>query len=274
MSAVERAMVAAAFGGLIALSGVVIAADQPAPARRLRSPEHVTSTTQTEISRRMAQHGETMANLVRAVVLLDRPTIRVLAGRIADEEVVAHASKSPHEPVPLSLPREFFLQQTRLAVAARDLAAAVVQGADDGALGERFAAVTSTCIACHSAYLHGQPEEPAAPRPERTKETPGEVRRRSRLWLFAGSDRDPLGRRGGGLRNDDRQLAVLELRVDVLTIRLIGQSEGPGEAAIRALVRVEGLAFVLLLCLTLARDREPITRHAHLDVLFLDSGNT
>lgn len=167
----RRVLAVAAFCGMVAASSSGGAAGQPAPARRLRSPEHVPSTTQTEITRRMVQHGETMAGLVRAVVLLDRPTIRVLATRIADEEVVAHASKSPHEPVPLSLPREFFLQQTRLAGAARDLAAAVVQGADDGALGERFAVVTSTCIACHSAYLHGQPEEPAAPRPERTKET-------------------------------------------------------------------------------------------------------
>jgi hypothetical protein len=169
----ERTMVAAVFCGLIAISSIGIAAVHPAPARRLRSPDHVTSTTQTEVTRRMAQHGETMSNLVRAVVLLDRPTIRVLAGRIADAEVVAHASTSPHEPLPLSLPREFFLQQTRLAVAARDLAAAVVDGADDGVVGDRFAAVTSTCIACHSAYLHGQPEvEPAAARPERMNETP------------------------------------------------------------------------------------------------------
>ncbi len=173
MSAVERATVAGAFCGLMTLSSIGGAAERPSAARHLRPPEHVTTTTQTELTARMAQHGETMANLVRAVVLLDRPTIRVLANRIADEEVVAHASKSPHEPVPLSLPREFLLQQTRLTVAARDLAAAVVQGADDGVLGERFAAVTSTCIACHSAYLHGQPDaEPAEPRPERTKETP------------------------------------------------------------------------------------------------------
>ena len=99
-----------------------------------------------------------MSNLVRAVVLLDRPTIRALAGRIADEEVIARSTKSVHEPAPLRLPREFFLQQTKLVVVARDLAAAAAEGGDDRVLADRFAAVTATCVACHSAYLHGQPD--------------------------------------------------------------------------------------------------------------------
>jgi hypothetical protein len=105
----------------------------------------------------MGRHGQTMSTLVRAVVLLDRPTIRELARRIADEEVIARSSRSVHERPPLSLPEAFYLQQTKLAVAARDLAAAA-DGSDDGILAERFGAMTGTCVACHSAYVHGRPD--------------------------------------------------------------------------------------------------------------------
>lgn len=159
-SPLVSALTGAAIAGLLVVGPATTGAgaERTAPARRLHAPEHITAGTQAELNARMGRHGEVMANLVRAVVLLDRPTIRLLAGRIADEEVIAHATRPPHEPLPLSLPRDFFLQQTKLAVAARDLAAAVVDGAGDAVLGDRFAAVTSTCIGCHSAYLHGQPD--------------------------------------------------------------------------------------------------------------------
>jgi len=93
---------------------------------------------------------------------LDRPTIRILAGRIADEEVIARvgaagASKRP------PLPREFFVAQDELSVNARQLAVAAKEGGDDRSIAERFAAVTRTCVTCHSAYLHGRPDAgPAA----------------------------------------------------------------------------------------------------------------
>lgn len=159
-SAFNRVVMGAAVAAIVFVAAPTLGlSGSRAPvSRRLPPPEHVPPATRAELAARMGRHGDTMGTLVRAVILLDRPTIRVLAGRIADEEVVARSGKSPHEPLPLYLPRDFFLQQTKLAVAARDLAAAVVAGADDATLGERFSAVTSTCIGCHSAYLHGQPE--------------------------------------------------------------------------------------------------------------------
>jgi len=157
VSTIERT---ARIGGLLMLAllpGISTAGEGPKAASRLRAPDHVTAETRAELDGRMARHGAVMSNLVRAVVLLDRPTIRVLAGRIADEEVVAHAARSPHAPAPLSLPREFFVEQTKLANAARDLSVAAADGADDHVLAERFATVTTTCVSCHSSYLHGQP---------------------------------------------------------------------------------------------------------------------
>jgi hypothetical protein len=155
---ITRAAAAGTLLGFLVVPNIGIAIVRSGAARHLRPPEHVTSETRAELKARMGRHGETMSELVRAVVLLDRPTVRVLASQVADEEVIARGRRSVHEQPPLSLPPEFFLQQTKLVVAARDLAAAAVDGSEDKALADRFAIVTGTCLACHSAYLHGQPD--------------------------------------------------------------------------------------------------------------------
>ena len=107
----------------------------------------------------MGQHGTTMQNLVRAVVLIDRPTIRVLATRIADEEIVARTPGAREGQRPL-LPPKFFVEQDDLAATARQLAVAAVDGGDDKALADRFSALTRTCVGCHSTYLRDRPEPP------------------------------------------------------------------------------------------------------------------
>ena len=142
--------------GLVALLVVAGArtAGSVAPAQRLPNPDHVTPELQAEVKARMARHGETMSTLVRSVVLLDRNTINVLATRIADEELIARVGSEPKRP---PLPRDFFAAQDELSQSARQLAAAAVAGKDDKLLADRFAAVTRTCITCHSAYLHGRP---------------------------------------------------------------------------------------------------------------------
>jgi hypothetical protein len=153
-----------AFIGLLAITGAG-AAGAAEVARRLPTPEHVTADTRAELDARMRRHGETMSNLIRSVVLLDRPTIRTLAGRIADEEIIARASKAMREKRDLSLPPEFFTEQTVLSGAARELAAAAAADGDDETLANRFSELTRTCVRCHSVYLHGRPErQPLGPR--------------------------------------------------------------------------------------------------------------
>jgi cytochrome c556 len=160
----RRATLVAGLLPLLLLS-VGAASDVPTPAQHLRAPEHITPDTRTELAARMGRHGETMSNLVRAVVLFDRPTIRILAGRIADEEVIAQAGKSVHDRRSLLLPPDFPAEQTRLSVAARQLAVAAVEGSDDRTLADRFAGVTGTCVTCHSIYLHGRPgAQPLVPK--------------------------------------------------------------------------------------------------------------
>jgi mono/diheme cytochrome c family protein len=121
---------------------------------RLPAPENLSAATRAEVRGRMGQHGNTMSNLVRALVLLDRPTIVNLAGRIADQEVVARTEGGGTDKLKLLLPKEFFAEEVALQTNARDLAASAANKEADSAMAERFAAVAKTCVACHTAYLH------------------------------------------------------------------------------------------------------------------------
>jgi cytochrome c556 len=106
----------------------------------------------------MGRHGNTMSNLVRALVLLDRPTIATLAIRIADEEVVARVEGGGADKLKVLLPKEFFVEESSLQTSARDLATAAANKEADSVMAERFATVAKTCVACHSIYLHSPPE--------------------------------------------------------------------------------------------------------------------
>lgn len=141
----------------IVIPGVAIAASAPQVATKLPPPDHVSAETRAELRSRMGFHGQTMSSLVQAVVLLDRPSIRVLATRIADTEVVARTEEVSRAHRTLALPERYFLEQKHLAEAARNLAVTAAGDGDDAALADRFAALTRTCVGCHSAYLHGTP---------------------------------------------------------------------------------------------------------------------
>ena len=149
------------WGVLVTLlaAGAVAAAPTPKlppPARGLPAPDHLSPQARQEVKARMGQHAVTMQSLIRAVVLLDRPTIRVMANRIADEEVVARTSGTRDKKAP-ELPQKFFVEQGQLAATARQLASAAVDGGDDKLLGERFSALSRTCVGCHSTYVHDRP---------------------------------------------------------------------------------------------------------------------
>lgn len=150
--AVSKAIAGGAL--LVLVSGLVAPAH--IRAQRLAVPDNIRADTKAELNARMSRHGATMSSLVRAVVLLERARVRVLAGRIADEEVVAQIDT----PKPMSLPPGFSAEQAQLSVAARRLAVAAAEGSDDRVLAERFAAVTAACVTCHSVYLQGPHSRP------------------------------------------------------------------------------------------------------------------
>jgi cytochrome c556 len=135
--------------------------------------EQVSTETRAKLSARMGRHGRVMEQLVRSVVLLDRPAIRTLAERIADEETLSRAESSVSERRRLALSPGFTAEETQLHDVARQLAAAAVAGSDDVELADRFAALTRTCVSCHSVYMHGRSGAPGPkPLPD-TNPTPG-----------------------------------------------------------------------------------------------------
>ncbi|HVU51850.1 MAG TPA: hypothetical protein VHL80_14235 [Polyangia bacterium] len=141
--------------GLAGLSRAVTA--QRAPLTHLLPPENVAATTRAQLRERMSRHGNTMSTLVKAVVLIDRPTITTMAQRIADEELLARGESKGFDPWRPLLPKAFFIEQDALRMAARSLAQAAAHGESDSAVAERFAALTTTCVRCHASYLHDLP---------------------------------------------------------------------------------------------------------------------
>jgi hypothetical protein len=142
----------------VGVSRLSLATARPkGPLLHLAPPENVSATTRAELRARMGRHGNSMSTLVRAVVLLDRPTIGTMAQRIADEELLARAESNGLDMWRPLLPKAFFVEQDALRSAASALAQAATRGEPDTVLAQRFGAVTSTCVRCHGAYLHDLP---------------------------------------------------------------------------------------------------------------------
>jgi cytochrome c553 len=160
----SRSVQIALLVSLLGLAGLSEATGRPrGPLLHLLPPENVAASTRADLRARMSRHGNSMSGLVRAVVLLDRPTVRTMAGRIADEELLARAESPGFDPWRPLLPKEFFIEQDALRTAASALAQAAAQNESDSVLADRFGALTRTCVRCHGAYLHALPAGPGGP---------------------------------------------------------------------------------------------------------------
>jgi len=159
---------------VVALVAPVLTADsrsaggaEPRASRPLPAPEYLPPEARAELRARMGRHAATLSSLVQALVLLDRPAIRALASRIAEEETAARLSAPTKSGKPLPLPPQFFTELDALRDNAQQLATAAAQPSsgrdDDRELADRFAALARTCVGCHSAYLHGGPGNDANP---------------------------------------------------------------------------------------------------------------
>lgn len=140
---------------LLPLSGAGVT-EMNKPRRALPAAEHLPQRLQAEVKARTTDHAATMSNFMQAVVLLDRARIESLARSAAEEEVITAGASPMSESSRALLPHDFFTEQIALSAIARQLATAA-QTQDDQALSNRFAALTSTCVGCHSSYLHGRP---------------------------------------------------------------------------------------------------------------------
>jgi hypothetical protein len=145
--------------------------------RPLPAPEYLSPEARAELRARMGRHAATLSSLVQALILLDRPAIRTLASRIAEEETLARINAPTKTGKPLPLPPQFFAELDTLRDNAQQLAAAAAQTRsgrdDDRELADRFAALARTCVGCHSVYLRGGGSEPPVPdAPPRAPATP------------------------------------------------------------------------------------------------------
>jgi hypothetical protein len=143
---------------MLGVVGLARAIARPkSPLEHLLPPENVAATTRADLRGRMSRHGNNMSALVKAVVLLDRPTVTALAGRIADEEYLAKIENGGLDRWRPLLPKPFFVEQEALRAAATALAESAARGASDEVLADRFSTLTHTCVRCHGSYVHDLP---------------------------------------------------------------------------------------------------------------------
>lgn len=134
------------------------AADAKSEAEAMKRPlqlaerESLPDEAREMLHGRMLRHGDQLVYLVTSVLLLDYASTARLADALASEPRLGRPTPEDKDTLNALLPPAFFKYQDALTVHARELAAAA-RKSDDAALAETFAAVTKTCVGCHSVYL-------------------------------------------------------------------------------------------------------------------------
>jgi hypothetical protein len=128
----------------------------------LEKPDYLSALARQTLRRRMERHGRDMTTLMTSVVLLKREVALSLANNLAAEPRITRPLPDGRDDLNAALPERFFVLQDELRDRARQLAEAAKSGKDKD-LGDAFARLTQTCIACHSAYLNPKGEEAAGP---------------------------------------------------------------------------------------------------------------
>lgn len=124
----------------------------------LGRPDYLSDLARQILRRRMERHGKDMTHLMTGVVLLKRDMVEVLAQSLAHEPRITRPLPDAKDELNSALPEKFFVLQDELRDRAKGLAEAA-RSKDDKQLGESFARLTSTCIACHSAFLNSPKRE-------------------------------------------------------------------------------------------------------------------
>ncbi|MCA2979671.1 MAG: cytochrome c [Myxococcaceae bacterium] len=119
----------------------------------LARPDYLSALARQTLRRRMERHGRDMTTLMTSVVLLKREVAQSLASNLASEPRITRPLPDGRDDLNAALPERFFVLQDELRDRARQLAETAKSGKDKD-LGEAFARLTQTCVACHSAYLN------------------------------------------------------------------------------------------------------------------------
>ena len=145
----------AALVGAIVGAVIVLGARRLSTEPHLPEPGYLSPIARGVLDRRMARHGEDMAGLLRAVILLDHKTIIDRAGAIADEPTLARPSNDDATELNNLLPERFFELQDELRGAARRLVGAA-RSPNLEQLATAYADLTRACVRCHGIYLQGR----------------------------------------------------------------------------------------------------------------------
>ena len=124
--------------------------DGPPPVRRLPVPKDVSPQEDRELRAYLGQHATAMQNLVHAVVLLDRPTVKILADRIVDAQIFERGEKANLRALSLVDAEAWGFKN-----AVRELSFVASTSKSDDLVADRFAVVARACVLCHGHYLHG-----------------------------------------------------------------------------------------------------------------------
>jgi hypothetical protein len=103
---------------------------------------------------KMARHDEQMRALLSRIVLLDDDGIARAAGEIFDEAGLARPIVG--DELNGLLPERFFALQDELRARARRLVIASQQR-DRAVIGDEFAALAKSCVACHQVFREIRP---------------------------------------------------------------------------------------------------------------------
>jgi hypothetical protein len=123
----------------------------------LAKPDYLSELARQMLRRRMERHGRDMTTLMTGVVLLKREVVQSLASNLAGEPRITRPLPDSRDDLNSALPERFFVLQDELRDRARQLADTARSGKDKE-LGESFARLTQTCVACHSTYLNPKAE--------------------------------------------------------------------------------------------------------------------
>jgi hypothetical protein len=121
------------------------------PQFELAAPADLPPAVHAVLEKRMERHAAQMGELVSRLVVLDFDGAARVAGALYDEPTIAR----PLAPDDLNqlLPDRFFALQDELKNQARWLVTAAARR-DPARLAEEFGKLTTTCVLCHSVYLH------------------------------------------------------------------------------------------------------------------------
>ncbi|MHB8417617.1 MAG: cytochrome c [Myxococcales bacterium] len=160
-----RPLALAALAALLSVSAAGQPPEAPSqvtpqrPAPHLEAPGNLPLAARNALALRMANHANDLEWLLAAALTLNHALAEQAATEIASTPRFGRPLPGDLQSLNALLPKRFFELQDQLAQRARAVAKAA-RTHDDRALAAAMGRMTSTCIECHSVYLHGTKEDP------------------------------------------------------------------------------------------------------------------